>query len=229
MERHLSPGKGLFVLEEPTEVPVKVAVVDDHELVREGIVALFARDFPLNVEVTYSGGDTRFALASGPEVVLLDVDLGPQAPHVTKNVDLCVSRGVHVLLISANEDARSIRSALSRGALGFVPKRVGTNVLAEALEAVGQGELYLSMDLAGLLAAAHDSPELSQRELDALRLYASGLTLNAVAHTMNISPHTAKEYLDRVRRKYADLGRLARTRTELFVAATHDGLLGGSR
>ena len=58
-----------------------------------------------------------------------------------------------------------------------------------------------------------------------MRLYASGLKLTAVGHRMGISPHTAKEYLDRVRVKYANLGRDARTRTELYAEANRDGLL----
>ena len=87
------------------------------------------------------------------------------------------------------------------------------------------GEIYLSVDLAAILAATVEKPDLSPRELDALRLYASGLTLNSVARRMGISPHTAKEYIDRVRAKYSAVGRHARTRTELYAAATHDGLL----
>ena len=111
------------------------------------------------------------------------------------------------------------------GALGFVPKRVSYGQLMEALSTVATDELYLSVDLAAMLASAADTPDLSPRELDALRLYASGLKLSAVAHRMGISPHTAKEYLDRVRAKYQQVGRPARTRTELYAAASRDGLL----
>ena len=88
------------------------------------------------------------------------------------------------------------------------------------MHTAARGELYLSVDLAAILASAADTPDLSPRELDALRLYASGLKLSAVAHRMGISPHTAKEYLDRVRAKYAQVGRPARTRTELYAAAS---------
>ena len=132
---------------------------------------------------------------------------------------------VATLLISSNEDSVSIRSGLNAGALGFVPKRVSYQTLVEALSSVAAGEIYLSVDLAAILAATVEKPDLSPRELDALRLYASGLTLNSVARRMGISPHTAKEYLDRVRNKYGQLGREARTRTELYVMAQDDGLL----
>jgi DNA-binding NarL/FixJ family response regulator len=133
--------------------------------------------------------------------------------------------GTRVLLISAFEDAVAVRAAMTAGALGFVPKRASVEVLREALETVAAGEFYLSVDLAAILASAAESPELSPRELDVLRLYASGLKLTAVANQLGISPHTAKEYLDRVRAKYALVGRTARTRTELYVEANRDGLL----
>ena len=99
------------------------------------------------------------------------------------------------------------------------------DILKEAVHTVAVQELYLSVDLASILAAAVETPELSPRELDALRLYASGLSINAVGRKMGISPHTAKEYLDRVRSKYGAVGRTARTRTELYAAARTDGLI----
>ena len=102
---------------------------------------------------------------------------------------------------------------------------MSVDALLEAISTVARGELYLSIDLAAILAAAAETPNLSPRELDALRLYASGLKLTAVGHRMGISPHTAKEYLDRVRVKYANIGREVRTRTELYAQANRDGLL----
>ncbi len=204
---------------------MRLAVVDDHELVREGIVALFQSRPDSGVHVVYSGYDVADALACQPQVVLLDVNLGPGAPPVAENTRAGVSAGAGVLLISAFDEAASIRAGLEAGALGFVPKRASYEELSEALECVGSGQLYLSVDLAAILAAGRDIPDLSPRELDALRLYASGLKLTAVAHRMGVSPHTAKEYLDRVRAKYETVGRRARTRTELYAAAREDGLL----
>lgn len=209
------PGGGLL----------RLAIVDDHELVREGMRALLENQAPDVVEIVYSGAAVAEAIASGPGVVLLDVELGPGAADVATNTASCRNAGIPVLLISAYDDAVSIRSGMHAGALGFVPKRVSYGQLMEALSTVARDELYLSVDLAAMLASAADTPDLSPRELDALRLYASGLKLSAVAHRMGISPHTAKEYLDRVRAKYQQVGRPARTRTELYAAASRDGLL----
>lgn len=205
---------------------MRLALIDDHELVREGLRALIATQDDDEVEIVYSGDSVAEALACAPGVVLLDVDLGPGSAPVGVSTEVFTSAGIPVLLISAFDDAPAVRSGLKSGALGFIPKRVSYDTLIEALRTAAAGELYLSVDLASILASANDTPDLSPRELDALRLYASGLKLAAVAHRMGISPHTAKEYLDRVRAKYSLVGRPARTRTELYAAAARDGLLG---
>lgn len=204
---------------------IRLALVDDHELVREGLVALLEGDSSLDIQIVYSGKDVDDAVRAHADVALLDVDLGPGSAPVGQSVAAFVSMGVRVLLISAFDDAVSVRSALKEGALGFVPKRVALDVLREALATAAKGDLYLSVDLAAILSSATERPDLSPRELTALQLYASGLTLTAVANSMAISPHTVKEYLDRVRTKYANVGRSARTRTELYAAASRDGLL----
>jgi len=205
--------------------PMRLALIDDHELVREGLRALLEEKGDGDVDVVYSGESPADAVGTGATVALLDVDLGPGSDPVAMSTRLLSDAGAAVLLISAFEDAASIRSGLAAGALGFVPKRVSYDVLSEALVTAARGELFLSVDLASILASAPEAPELSPRELDALRLYASGLKLAAVARRMGISPHTAKEYLDRVRAKYGQVGRQARTRTELYAAAARDGLL----
>lgn len=205
--------------------PLRLAIIDDHELVREGLTALLATQPDERIDVAYVGVSVQEAIAAGASVALLDVDLGPNGPAVADSVALLADANVAVLMMSAFDDAVAVRGGLMAGAFGFVPKRVSYDTLLEALQTVARNELYLSVDLAAILAAASDTPDLSPRELDALRLYASGLKLTAVAHRMGISPHTAKEYLDRVRGKYAQVGRPARTRTELYAEASRDGLL----
>lgn len=208
----------------------RLGIVDDHELVREGLRALLESRGTPGWVLAYVGDSVDEAVAAGLDCVLLDVDLGPQRPDVATNCRTIRGAGVDVLMISAFDNAVAIRAGMAAGALGFVPKRVSYEELAEALAAVADEEIYLSVELASTLASAPETPDLSPRELDALRLYASGLKLTAVARRMDISPHTVKEYLDRVRAKYQQVGRPARTRTQLYAEATRDGLLdeGGS-
>ena len=204
---------------------IRLAIVDDHELVRDGLAVLLNGGAGQGIDVVFAGLDIRAAVASQPDVVLLDVNLGDGAPDVNSNVKTFLDTGANVLLLSAYVEPAVIRGALGAGALGYLPKRASTDELVDAITTVSRQEFYLSVDLATMLANSVQTPELSPRELDALRLYASGLKLSAVANRMGISPHTAKEYIDRVRAKYSAVGRQARTRTELYAAATHDGLL----
>ena len=214
-------------MSESSSAVLTVGIIDDHELVRQGLRSLLEDDHAGRpfAHVNYCGDDPSECVRHQPDVALLDVDLGSGAPRVEVSVGALVEAGAAVLLISAFDDARAIRAGLGAGALGFVPKRVSMDVLVDALRTVAAGELYLSVDLAAILSAAVETPDLSPRESDALRLYASGLSMAAVARKMGISPHTAKEYLDRVRAKYAAVGRTARTRTELYAAARTDGII----
>lgn len=206
---------------------VRLAIIDDHELVRDGLRALLEREPLDRLVVVYCGESVADAVLAAPDVSLLDIELGPGSAGVAANTATLDAAGSAVLVISAHDEPVPIRDAMRAGALGYVPKRVPYSQLVEALDTVARDELYLSVDLASMLASAADTPDLSVRELDALRLYASGLKLAAVARRMGISPHTAKEYLDRVRFKYQQVGRPARTRTELYAAASRDGLLPG--
>ncbi len=209
-----------------TEPWPTVAIIDDHELVREGLRALIERQVPGRSPVRYCGPSPLDAGRARAQVALLDVNLGPAGPSVLESVAVLHASAIRVLLMSAYQEPVLVRQALLAGALGFVPKAVSFDALSEAVATVARGDLYLSIDLASILAAAAETPDLSPRELDALRLYASGLKLSAVAHRMGVSPHTAREYLERVRAKYANVGRAARTRTELYAEAARDGLLG---
>lgn len=204
---------------------MKLALVDDHELVREGLASLIVANSSQGDALVYVGDSVHGALATGPDVVLLDIELGPDQPDVAENTRACVHAGVPVLLISAHDTPTAVRAGMEAGAYGFVPKRVSYQALSEALDSVSRSELYLSRDMAMLLASAPIIPNLSVRELEALRLYSTGLKLSAVAHKMGVSPHTARAYLDRVRDKYEQAGRPARTRIELYTQATKDGLL----
>lgn len=204
---------------------ISVALIDDHELVREGLRALLESRSQGDISVTYCGQDVSAAAATQAKVTLLDVDLGKQVIGVAERVRVLNAHGSTVILISAFEEGAAIREAVEAGAVGFVPKRVAPEELLEAVRTAARGELILTADLAAILANAANRPALSERERQALSLYASGLTVAEVAAHMGVSPHTSKEYIDRVRDKYTAVGRRARTRTELYAEASKDGML----
>ena len=207
--------------------PIRVVILDDHALFHQGLVAWLGANEPA-IEVAYSGDDVGAALAAaaGASLVLLDLDLGPQAPPLAALVDQFRQAECHVLIVSALGSPRVVRQGLAAGALGYMSKREAPEDLLTAIRTVAEGEGFLTPEMASILAEApEDVPNLSIQELTALRLYASGLKLDSVARRMNVSPATAKEYLDRVRAKYAQAHRSVRSKSEMHRAAVEDGFL----
>ncbi len=211
----------------PMPGQVKVVILDDHALFHSGLAAWLAAHDEA-IEVVYSGEDVQTALdaADQADVVLLDLDLGPEAPPLTALVDHFRAADCRVLIVSALGSPRVVRQGLAAGALGYMSKREAPEELLTAIRTVASGEGFLTPEMAAIMAEApEDVPNLSIQELTALRLYASGLKLDSVARRMNVSPATAKEYLDRVRAKYAGAHRSVRSKSEMHRAAIEDGFL----
>lgn len=206
--------------------PIRVAILDDHPLVREGLAALLRDAEPNRLHVAYVGDDVLAALSCAPDVVLLDIVMEDDVPLADK-VAACRERHAQVLLLSATAGSSVVLSGLRAGALGFLPKTASVAEIREAIVDVAAGRDHLTADLAAVWTADPQRPALSPQELKALRLYAAGSKIVTIARRMDVSPHTVKEYLDRVRAKYAAVGQHARTRTELYAAADRDGFLDG--
>ena len=199
-----------------------VAIIDDHTLVRDGLAATLAREPDLNV--VHVGGDPRavLALEPRPDLVMLDLD---GTPASAQDAAAMLARGSHVLIVSALGSPEQIRAMIRAGVDGFVAKRDSASTLSLAIRTVLAGQPWTTPDLAAILAndPSADRPDLTDQEQRVLMLYASGLKMAAVARTLHISPYTAKEYIDRVRAKYANAGRPASTKLDLHREAVRDG------
>jgi two-component system, NarL family, nitrate/nitrite response regulator NarL len=138
-----------------------------------------------------------------------------------------LTAGPAVLVLAASDKPVSVRAAMRAGALGYVLKNEETSQVRAAIKAVAAGEDWISPRLAYIFATddAPDRPELSPQETRALRLYATGMPMKSVARRMTISEETAKQYVGRVREKYARAGRAAPTKLDLYYRAVEDGHL----
>lgn len=163
-----------------------------------------------------------------PRLVLLDLRLGPGLIDVA-DVERLVQQGLRVLIVSGTRDAALLQALLRAGASGFVAKEDSARELLAAIEAAVTGNTWTSRELAEIVARDPARPALSERELEAVTLYAGGLTMASVARQMGVGYDTARQYVERARRKWADVGRDARTKTDLYVVAQEDGLLGPDR
>lgn len=206
---------------------LRLIVLDDHELVRDGISQRLSLDFPKS-RIVYSGDSLREALNSarshGCDCAIVDLDLGDGTP-VAEVVSAFTAHAIPVVIVSAMARPEVLQSALAAGASAFITKRSSLKDLTTAITEVLAGQTWLPPDLASAMLRPEGTVQLSEQEKRSLVLYASGLTLDMVARRMGITPNTVKHYIDRVRAKYTAAGIEARTKVQLHQAARNDGLL----
>jgi len=207
---------------------IDVAAVDDHPIILDSIAHwVSGPDTGIRVVATAATVDS---LLAGPgrhaHVVLLDLDLG-DGTTAERNVAVIRAAGPAVLVLAASENPVSVRDAIRAGALGYVLKNEETSEVRAAIKAVASGKDWISSRLAYIFATddAPDRPELSAQETRALQLYATAMAMKSVARRMCISEGTAKQYVGRVREKYARAGRAAPTKLDLYYRAVEDGHL----
>ncbi|NDH65507.1 MAG: DNA-binding response regulator [Microbacteriaceae bacterium] len=149
---------------------------------------------------------------------------------VEDNVRRVRELGCQVLIFSIADKRSLVRIAIKSGAAAIVPKSHSMDELAEAIRLVAGGVYVNNTQTTAAIDSDLEFKEakLSPREREVLTLYASGLALKQVAFTLNIKMNTAKEHIDRVRTKYADIGRPVSSKTELLLRAIEDGLIDGS-
>jgi two-component system, NarL family, nitrate/nitrite response regulator NarL len=207
---------------------IDVAVVDDHPIILESAASwIMADSGDIRLVATAATVD---ALLAGPgrgaDVVLLDLDLG-DGTTVDGNVAALLGAGPAVLVLSASDRPVAVRAAMRAGARGYVLKNEQPRQIRSAIREVAAGRDWISARLAYIMATddAADRPILSHQERRALQLYATGLPMKSVARKMTISDETVKQYLGRVRQKYARAGRRAASKLELYYRAVEDGHL----
>jgi DNA-binding NarL/FixJ family response regulator len=207
---------------------IDVAAVDDHPIVLDAVAGwVTSPESGIRVIGTAATVD---ALLAGPgrdaDVVLLDVELG-DGTSVDRNVSAILAAGPAVLVLAASDKPCAVRAAMRAGALGYVLKNEQTSLIRAAIRSVAAGRAWISPRLAYIFATddAADRPALSPQEARALQLYATGMAMKSVARRMMISEETVKQYLGRVREKYARAGRAAPTKLELYYRAVEDGHL----
>lgn len=195
--------------------PVRVVLVDDHELVIEGLKAMLAR-FAGRVRIIGQAGSAEDAMpvvtALEPDIVLCDVRL-----RGSSGLDLCrqlagKAPGCRVVLLSVYDDEQYLYQALRAGAAGYLLKRVSGEELVRSLEQVRAGEVVVDPVLAARAATAAarlDSGEfwpgarlgLSQRESEVLGLIVAGLSNKAIAQRLIIGDETVKSHTRAIYRK----------------------------
>jgi DNA-binding NarL/FixJ family response regulator len=180
-------------------VTIRLVLVDDHRIVREGLGYMVSGVDGLEVVGEAASGPELFRLLEEVEadVILLDVNMpGMTGLQVLERLQ-AERPDLKVLMLSMHDDAAYVQHAIRHGAMGYLLKSTGLDELVRALENVMAGKPYLQGELAGALVAgpAGDETHLSPRELEILALLTDGLGNKQVARRLGISEATVKTHL----------------------------------
>jgi two-component system, NarL family, response regulator NreC len=190
-------------------------VADDHTVVRSGLRLLLEAE--PGVDVVAEAGDVPGAAEAverlAPDVLVLDLHM-PGEPSLPAIPRLCErSPGTRIVVLTAQRDPSFAGEALRLGAAGYVPKEAAGQQLVRAIRVAAGGGTYLEPGLGARLAAhaaatQRSAPELTERELEVLRLIARGHTNREIAERLFLSVRTVEGHRARIQRK---LGRSRRS------------------
>lgn len=205
--------------------PVRILIVDDHQLAREGLKAVLSADgFEIVAEA--ANGEDAVALAGQliPDVVLMDVRLGPgiDGLEATRRI-AALGLPTRVLVLSLHEMPAYVREALAAGASGYVLKDASIVELRGAVAQVMAGQSVIPLNLINAAMREQDrAPDpadatalLTAREREVLDLVATGQTNKEIARTLGVSPATVKAHVERI---IAKLGVSDRTQAAVLAA-----------
>lgn len=195
---------------------IKVMLVDDHTIVRDGLKALIEGESDIEIVGEASNGHELSDLlqTNSPDVLLLDISL----PDIS-GIELCESvkrshPAVQVLFLSMYTTEAYIFNAIKAGAQGYLPKNISQAELLLAIRTVSEGQEYFSEPISNIILksyikkAKNEGPEeirpeegLSRRELEILKLFAEGMSNPQIAEKLFISTRTVESHKNHVMQK----------------------------
>ncbi|HEX2350301.1 MAG TPA: response regulator transcription factor [Ktedonobacterales bacterium] len=210
---------------------ITVILVDDHQMVRQGVRAFLEKQPDISVVGEAASGAEALRLAADlvPDVVLMDLVMPAMDGVETTRRLKQISPGSQVIILTSYHDDEHIFPAIRAGALSYILKDVSSGELAEIVRKAARGEAVMHPHVAarvmqelrgGPRANAQLSSELSERELEVLRLIADGLNNTEIAERLVISEHTVKRHVSNILSKLhlAD-------RTQAAVYAWREGVV----
>lgn len=188
--------------------PIRIVIVDDHQLAREGLKAVLNGDDIEIVAMAATGEAAVDAVIEHrPDIVLMDIRLGDgiDGLEATRRI-VALGLGTRVVMLTLHEMPAYVREALAAGAAGYVLKDAAIDELKAAIAQVRAGSSAVSLALVNAAMRAAPLPGrqadltrlLTERERDVVMLVAEGLTNKEIGRQLGISPATVKVHVERV-------------------------------
>jgi DNA-binding NarL/FixJ family response regulator len=221
-------------MERERDETISVLVVDDHEVVRRGLLAFLDGEPDIDVVGEAGGGAEALDLLASmdsegrpPDVIVMDLQMAPIDGIESTRQVRALYDGIEVVALTSFGEEERVHAALQAGASGYVLKDSDADDLAAAIRAAHRGELQIDPVVTSRLMSSLHKPrdedpisELTSRELDVLRLVAAGKPNKQIATELAISERTARTHVSRILRK---LGLSSRTQAALW--AVREGLV----
>lgn len=209
----------------------KVIAIDDHEVSLWGLAGMIesADDIEL-LGVFANMAAVLESVKQHDEIDLAILDLRfPDGTKPEENVKALQQITPNVLVFSSLESPYLVRRALQAGVLGIISKTDNAENIIGAIRKAAAGATVATAEWASFIDSDPnlDHVELSERQRDVLELYASGEPAKRVARLTGLSQETVNDYLGRIQLKYANAGRPAQTKVDLYRRAQEDGFLPG--
>jgi DNA-binding NarL/FixJ family response regulator len=191
---------------------IKVLVVDDHPLVREGLVNLIGQQADLEIcgEAANEPQALELIGAIQPEVAIVDISLeNGSGIELVKSIK-AIYPAVTVLVLSMHDESLYAERALRAGARGYIMKREAAKKIIQGIHSVHDGQLYVSEKIAAMMAekfvdgrtaAASPVEQLSNRELEVFQLLGRGQTTRQIADHLHVGFKTVQAYNARIKEK----------------------------
>lgn len=222
-----------------TKVTIKVLIVDDHELTRNGLIFGFkTAEVSIEVVAQAKNGEeaVKFAKANMPDVVLMDIAM-PIMDGIDATQAIKVSNpDIKIIVLTSKQDENEVYAALAAGADAYCMKDISTDRLIQIIDMVLDGGFWLDPAIASLVLASLRLKmpqtgkqgqirqsyrlELTDREKEVLELLVESKNNKEIAEILNVSVHTAKAHVANIIQKLA-----VDDRTEAAVKALREGLI----
>lgn len=209
--------------------PLRVVLIDDHQLFREGMRGVLEAD---GMVVVGEGADGQEAVALArdlqPDVLVLDLRMGAFSGLDALRSVSNSNPDIHAVVVTVSAERGDVLDALAAGASGYLLKDTALDQLAIGVRQAAEGQIVISSALAGALRThvragvrgEEHRQSLTPREQAVLRLMADGADNRAIGRELSISPHTVKQYVKSI---FTKLG--VRSRVQAAVHAVRVGLV----
>lgn len=201
---------------------IRVAIIDDHVIVRTGLKYLIEADSELELAGEFGGGvgAADFVAQVRPDVTLLDVRMPDKGGIDVLREILAADPQARVVMLTTSDVEEDVFRAIEDGALGYVMKESPIEVIGAAIRSAMAGDVFMTDDVRRIYETRKSAKGLSAREAEALVLAAKGAGNREIAAAMNLSENSVKMFL---KRAFFKLG--ASNRAEAVQLAVRRGLI----